>query len=115
MQRIASTYLLIAAAAFVFGLFGIDKFANPLLWIGWMPSWMEGFLGLSRSAWLQITGALEILFAIMLCIPIRNVRRSAVILMILHLVAVLTQTGWNDIAIRDIGLLGSLGALFLAL
>jgi hypothetical protein len=33
------------------------------------------------------------------------VRKVAVLLAALHLAGVLTQTGWNDIAVRDIGIL----------
>lgn len=106
MQR--KTYadlLLTAGLAFVFIYFGVDKFVHPQWWIGWMPEWMDGLLGLSNNAWMHITGVLEILFAVMLLIPVRIIRQSGAILCALHLVAVLTQTGWNDIAVRDIGLL----------
>ncbi|MBI3332393.1 hypothetical protein HYZ99_05580 [Candidatus Peregrinibacteria bacterium] len=105
--------LLIVALAFVFGYFGVDKFIHPLFWIGWMPPWLDGFMGLSKEVWLMITGATEAVFAVMLLIPHRRVRQAGAILVALHLVAVHTQTGWNDIAIRDIGLLMSSIALFL--
>lgn len=106
MQRKTfSDLLLTAGLAFVFIYFGVDKFVHPTWWIDWMPTWMEGLMGFSRSGWMYITGALEILFAVMLIIPIRIIRQSGAILCALHLVAVLTQTGWNDIAVRDIGLL----------
>ena len=108
-------YALIAALVLVFGFFGIDKFLNPLLWIGWIPTWMEGLLGFTRETWLQIIAALEILLAAWLLIPIRRARQIAVVLMALHLVAVLTQTGWNDVGARDTGLLLASVALFLLL
>ena len=96
---------LIAALAFVFGYFGADKFIHPLVWIGWMPPWVDGLLGFSRDVWLRLTGALEILFALLLIIPNRRIRQVGAILIALHLLAVLMQTGWNDVAVRDIGLL----------
>lgn len=107
--------VLIAALAFVFGTFGVDKFVHPLIWIGWMPLWTDGLLGFSKDVWLQITGAIEVLLAILLLMPIRKMRQTGAILVVLHFVAVLTQTGWNDIAIRDIGLLLSSITLFLLL
>jgi len=107
--------LLIAALAFVFGAFGIWKFASPILWIGWIPLWMEGLLGLTRDTWLQVIGAIEIILAVLLLIPHRRLRQIAAILMALHLVAVLTQTGWNDITVRDTALLLSTFALLLLL
>ncbi len=106
--------LLIVALAFVFGVFGVGKFTSPIVWIGWMPLWMDGLLGLPKETWLQLVGASEILFAILLLIPIRSVRQIATILIVLHLIGILTQIGWNDIAVRDIGLLmSSLALLFL--
>lgn len=108
-------WLLIAALVFVFGDFGIDKFMHPDNWIGWLPVWMDGLGGLPKNSWLEIIGALEVLFALMILIPVRAVQKTGVILMILHLVAVLTQTGWNDVAVRDIGLMISAIALLAAL
>lgn len=104
-------WLLTLGLAFVFAYFGIDKLIHPLVWIGWIPLWMEGLLGLSRESWLLITGILECLFAILLLIPQRTIQRLGAALIALHLLAVLTQTGWNDIAVRDIGLLLSSLAL----
>lgn len=80
-----------------------------------MPTWMEGLAGLSRDGWMYLTGASEIIIAIMLVIPLRVVRQTGAILAALHLVAVLTQTGWNDVAVRDIGLLFMSLGLFAAI
>ncbi|HVW66820.1 MAG TPA: hypothetical protein VHA78_03755 [Candidatus Peribacteraceae bacterium] len=108
-------WLLIAALVFVFGDFGIDKFAHPDIWIGWIPNWMDGLGGLPKSSWLQLIGALEVLFALMLLIPVRAIQKAGAILIVLHLVGVLTQVGWNDVAVRDIGLMISAIALLAAL
>lgn len=106
--------LLTAALAIVFLYFGIDKFAHPTLWIGWIPLWMDGLLGMSVNVWLGLIGALEILFALLLLFPVRKVRQAACILIALHLVAILTQVGWNDVGVRDTGLLlAALALLFL--
>ena len=115
MQRkTAAIVLLVIALAFVFGAFGIGKFTDPLLWIGWVPAWMDGLLGLPKTSWLKIIGLSEILLAVLLIIPVRKIQQTAVILMAIQLLGILTITGWNDIAIRDIGLLLScLSLLFL--
>ena len=108
MQRESyAKWLLIAGLAFVFGYFGIDKFVHPDIWIGWMPMWMEGLMGMTREMWLPIIGASEVMLAVMLIIPVRIIQRIGAILVALHLVAILTQVGWNDIGIREIGLLMS--------
>lgn len=113
-SRSAARWLLTAALVLVFGSFGIMKFTSPLLWIGWIPLWMEGFLTFTRETWLQIFGVLEILLALLLLTPQRTIQRIITALMALHLLAVLTQTSWNDIGIRDLGLLlSSIALLFL--
>ena len=106
MQRkVFPNLLLTLGLAFVFGYFGADKFVHPEFWLGWIPLWMEGLLTFSRTGWLMIIGFTEILFALMILIPVRTIRQIGTVLIALHLVAILTQTGWNDIAVRDIGLL----------
>lgn len=106
---------LIGGLAFVFGWFGIDKFVHPTIWIGFLPTWMDGFLGLSKNVWIVIVGASEILFAVMILVPVRIVRQAGTVLIALHLVAVLWQVGWNDIGVRDLGLFASSLALFFLL
>lgn len=106
--------LLTAALVLVFLYFGVDKFVHPTLWIGWIPLWMDGLLGLPVHTWLAVIGASEILFGLFLLAPIRKLRQIGCILIALHLVAILTQVGWNDIGIRDAGLLlAALALLFL--
>lgn len=97
--------VLVLGLAFVFGYFGIDKFLNPLNWVGFMPVWMNGLAGQKVAVWLSITGAAEIVIAILLLIPVPIVRKTGAVLAVLHLIGVLSQVGWNDVAVRDIGLL----------
>lgn len=108
-------YVLIGSLAFVFGYFGIDKFVTPLLWIDWIPDWLTGVLGASKEQWLQFIGAIEILTAIGLLIPVRRLRQVACVGAILQLLGILTQTGWNDVAVRDINILLSAAALLFLL
>lgn len=96
---------------FVFGYFGVDKMVHPEYWIGWIPRWMDGLLGLTDHAWLIVIALAEIFLAVLLLMPVPMVRRIGGILICIHLMAILTQTGWNDIAVRDIGLLGATLAL----
>ncbi len=113
MQRNAlPNILLTLGLAFVFGWFGFDKLMHPEFWLGWIPMGMEGLLSFSREGWLTIIGCTEMLFALLILIPVRAVRRVGTVLIALHLVAILTQTGWNDIAVRDIGLLFMTMGLF---
>lgn len=103
---------LILGLAFVFAYFGIDKFLHPLIWIGWIPAWMDGLLGMKPAAWLQIIGVAEIVIAAAILLPVRVVQQIAVIGAAVQLVAILIVGGWNDIAVRDTGLLTMAIALF---
>ena len=108
-------YLLIGALVFVFGWFGLDKLRNPILWSGFLPLGMDGLFQVGNDTWIVVIGILELLFAFLLLIPVRRVRQVAATLMVLHLVGILWQVGWNDIGVRDIGLLISGVALLVLL
>ncbi|MEK7590913.1 MAG: hypothetical protein AAB489_01765 [Patescibacteria group bacterium] len=97
--------LLIASLAIIFGFFGINKFMHPLVWIGWIPPWTDGLLGISKDVWLRIVGFMEILIAFLLVVPIRRLRQMGAGLAILELLGILSQVGFNDIGARDFGLL----------
>ena len=117
-QRIAQILLTIALVI-VFGWFGIDKLIEPLLWRGFMPSWMDGLFGFPIDTWLVVVGVSEMALAILLLIPIRKVRLVGAALVALHLLVIITQlfvdAGWNDLVVRDIGLFFASVALLLLL
>lgn len=109
-------WLLVAALAYVFLFFGIDKLIRPLLWIGWIPPVLEEIFGLTRNQWLSVVGVVESILGLLLLIPKMKLQRIVVALMALHLLAVLTQTGvFTDIGVRDTGLLLASVALFFLL
>lgn len=100
-----SRWTLALGLALIFGFFGVDKFVSPEIWIGWLPLWMDGLFGLSKHVWLQITGATEILIAAGLVFPSGYIQRISALGAGGHLFTILTLTGWNEVAVRDIGLL----------
>lgn len=113
-NRIASWLITIGLAA-VFAWFGIDKFANPAVWIGWLPRWMDSLLGVSAGTWLQVIGASELLFAIMIVSPIRNLRRAGALLMASQIACILPIAGLNDVGLRDFAMMMSAIALAIML
>ncbi|TSC58294.1 MAG: hypothetical protein Greene041619_725 [Candidatus Peregrinibacteria bacterium Greene0416_19] len=116
MERNAlARWILALSLAFVFVSFGIWKFVDPIIWIGFLPGWMEGLMGLTRDAWLRVIGVSEILMGLLLLPPVRWMKRAGAGLIILHLLAILTQVGWNDVAVRDLGLIGAAVALLVML
>jgi hypothetical protein len=80
-----------------------------------MPAWIDGLLGIGKDTWLKIFGVIELGLAVLLVIPIRRVRQVAAALIIFHLLGVLSQVGWNDVGVQDIGLLLSAVSLLLLL
>ncbi len=116
MQRTnAAKYVLIASLTFLFVWFGIDKLIHPATWIGWMPGWLDGFLGMDIELWLTVVGVIEFVLGVVLLIPHFKARIAAASIIILHLLFVIFQVGWNDIGVRDIAILGSAISLLLLL
>ena len=114
MQRIRlATWILSAALAIVFGWFGIEKILVPAAWTGFVPAWMDGLLGMPVDVWLKIIGAGEILFAVLLLIPIRNVRRTGAILIAIQLLSILPIAFATDfnLTLRDFAMMMSAIAL----
>ena len=99
----------------IFGYFGIDKFVHPLNWIGWIPLWMDGLMGMPKQTWLMIIGTQETLSAILILIPMRRVRQFACLFIVAQMAVILTQVGVNEMGARDFGILLSSLALFLLL
>lgn len=113
MSSITSARItLILGVAFVFLYFGIDKFVHPEFWIGWMPSWIDGLAGQTVGTWLQIIGISEIAIGVAVLIPVRILQKIATLFATIHLIGILTQVGWNDVAVRDIGLISMTVALW---
>ena len=98
-------WTLVAGLAFVFLYLGIATIIQPSLEIARMPAWMDGLASLTLNQWLQVVSIMEILIGAALLCPLRQVQRVAAFLAVLHLTAVLSQLGWNDVAARDVGLL----------
>jgi uncharacterized membrane protein YphA (DoxX/SURF4 family) len=112
MQRIRlGTWILSIGLAVVFGWFGIDKFLNPVAWLGWIPAWMDGLLGMPSTTWLNIIAVSEMTFAVMLLVPVRNVRRAGAVLIAVQLLGILPIAGFNDVGLRDFAMMMSAIAL----
>lgn len=106
MQRInLATWILSVGLAAVFGYFGFDKFAEPAAWLGWMPAWMDGLFGMPVDTWLKIVGAAEVAFAVLLLVPVRNVRRVGAVMIALQLLAIMPIVGFNDVGLRDFAMM----------
>jgi len=88
--------------AFVFLWFGISKVLNPSEWVVWLPQWTEQF-PLSSTTKLVVEGLLELVLGVMLLLGLFT-RLAASVTAALLLVIILV-IGYNDTAIRDVGIL----------
>lgn len=108
-----SHLLLKIGLAVVFLWFGIHKFIAPQYWINaWIPQWLPGILdnfGLSALNFIYINGVFEILVAVSLLTGV-GVRVFALLasLFLLAVISTYGLSGFNEIMVRDIGLLGAM-------
>ncbi len=100
--------------AIVFLWFGADKFFHPFYWINaWMPKWaidFAGRLGVDGISLIYLFGTFEVLIGISLISGVFI--RSFSFLAIIFLLSVIIFTGFNEITVRDIGLIGGFMSLF---
>lgn len=99
--------------AIVYCWFGVDKFIRPDYWINaWMPAWAQHIaqaLGMSTTDAVILIGIFEVLVATSLVTGF-FIRVFAVIA-IVFLATGLVVHGFNEVLVRDIGLIAGLLAL----
>jgi len=88
------------AVGVVFLLLGIDQLTRPINWLAWTPQWV-GLFG-ENGFWV-VVGIFNLIIGGLLLLGL--LVRVASFLAALHLVGVIITVGYNDIAIRDFGLL----------
>lgn len=85
----------------VFFLFGIMQWLDPASWFGYLP--VHGVLGLSDTALVFMNGTFDLFLGALLLAGLFT--RVAAGLAALHLAGVIMFLGFNDVAVRDFGLL----------
>lgn len=96
-------FLLRIGLGIIFFWFGITKFTNIELWYSFIPPWLESLLPISVKMFLYIQGVIETLIGLFLIFGI-FVRKSAFLAALILIVIIIT-VGFNDISLRDFGLL----------
>lgn len=97
-MRFAARLAFTLGLAFVFVVFGIDKFINPHGWQGYVPLWIP----FAVIPFLYAVGILEILLGLLLLWPTTS--RLAAIVCAAFLLGTILTLGWNETMIRDAGL-----------
>ena len=104
-----SPIILRLAISIVFFWFGISQIIDPASFIGYLPSIIS--TSHYATAFIIANGILEVMLATMLIIGLFTRIVSAILF--LHLLGIIASIGYNDIAVRDFGLLMAILAIFL--
>ncbi len=94
----------------VFLLFGIDQLFKPQKWIAFTPTFAQSLYVNVNTFWL-INGMFDAIIGILLIIGLFT--KIVAFFASVHLIGVIVILGYNDIAIRDFGLLLASIAVFL--
>ena len=94
--------------AFVFAWFGISEIFNPVYFSGYIPPFVKAFPFFNANLFIQTHGI--VLALLSLCLIFKfQLRLTGIfnILMLMQVIVVLLLiSGFNEIVVRDIGLLG---------
>ena len=111
-----SNMLLKIGIAAVFMWFGIHKFISPEYWVNaWIPVWLPNFLeyfSLTPINFIYISGIFQILVGLSFLTNV-GTRIFALLasVFLLLIIVIFGFNGFNEIIVRDIGLLGGLLAI----
>lgn len=83
--------------------FGIDEVLNPEAWFGYIPIGLSQILPISNDIFITLSGIFEIIVGIMLLVGLYT--RIIALIVALHLFFIIISVGYNDIGVRDFGLM----------
>ena len=111
----ASLWSLKIGLAAVFLWFGVDKFFHPNYWIdAWMPANVLLFVnnfGINEIQFTYLNGIFEVVVGLSLLTGVFS--RMFAFLATLFLCTVILFIGFNEVIVRDVGLIGGLMAIAL--
>src|SRR3989344_1041674 len=97
------------AISIVFLWFGITQIVNPEYLMGYLPNFI--LLSGYAKTFIYLNGIFEIAFGTLLIIGLFT--RTVALLLTVHLLGIIIGLGYNDIAVRDFGLMLVTFAIFL--
>lgn len=121
-----ASILLRIGISLVFLWFGLNQLINPLSFLGYVPSWIyphsaeivheHAFqslhsLPLTPHIIIMGNGLLEVILGLLLIIGLFT--RASSLLLSLHIFGIIIGLGYNDIAVRDFGLMLACLSIFL--
>tara|TARA_Y100000310_G_scaffold342814_1_gene447594 strand:+ start:10132 stop:10515 length:384 start_codon:yes stop_codon:yes gene_type:complete len=96
--------------AAVFLWFGLNQMFNTVNFIAYLPTWAMN-LPIAAETFVIANGIFETVFGICLALGLWT-RFSAAVLG-LHLLGIIHSLGYNDVAVRDLGLFFATASIFL--
>jgi uncharacterized membrane protein YphA (DoxX/SURF4 family) len=94
----------------VFLWFGLNQLFNSSSFLGWLPQWAYNFQ-IKPLTLILLNGLFETSLAILLLLGLFT--RASALLLSLHLLPIIFGVGYNDIGVRDFGLLVATFSIFL--
>ncbi len=98
-----AVFLLRLGLGGVFFWFGVDKCLHPESWKGWVPVFIQNRLPVSMNLFLVGQGAAEAILGLLLVVGFLT--RFSSLLCALILAAIIYFSGFNEVMVRDLGLL----------
>jgi uncharacterized membrane protein YphA (DoxX/SURF4 family) len=95
----------------VFLWFGLTNLFNPEALVGYLSPVIRSLIPFAPTTFMILTGVFEVVFGILLLLGLFT--RLAALLFTVHVIGVAISLGYNDIAIRDIGLAVAAFTVFL--
>lgn len=106
-------YILRFGLAAVFLWFGLSQVTSPAEWVGWVPAWATSIIPVSAEVFVLANGTLEVVGGALLVAGFYL--RPAALVLALHLAIITFDIGYNEIGVRDFGLMmATLSLVFLA-
>ncbi len=97
------------AVGLPFFLLGIDQLLHPQQWIGYLAPWAENLFGVTPLQFFFVNCIFGTSLGVLFILGIFT--RYCAIIATLHLIGVMLNLGYTEIAIRDLGILLSAVAL----
>lgn len=109
MKRYAPAVVRIGMAL-VYLWFGYSQVTDPMGWTVWLPP-EAAMLPFAPATLIMANGIFEIVAS--LCLLFSFYIRPAALLLALHLVGIMANVGYNDVSVRDFGLMMATLGVFL--
>jgi uncharacterized membrane protein YphA (DoxX/SURF4 family) len=95
--------------AITVGWFGVSQLMEPSQWIGYLPGWAFTQSVISTTTLVYMNGVVEVLLPLLLIF--NQYSRAIAFLLAVHMVTIIFHLGYDEIAVRDFGILVGFVAL----